>query len=271
MTNLVFNKTEVVYPFRSFGKRGVHRDSFDSVGGIAIDSNLNIYITDLGNKRIGIFSFYGDYVSTLQHQGIKYLHSIAIDKYSVVVTDISLNTLLKFNSEGNNPPVSRGTLGLLKYPSGLTIDDSGDIYVADTRNNRLAIFDYNLKFIRQVGRGRLHNPRDVKISLDRVYVSDSNKSSHIHIFSKAGDLLENLIPLDAPGNLYICIDELNGNIFLSNANCCEISLFTPKGQKISQRLFTKGRPTGCELVLNSTVLICGDYDMSFISFFVFSK
>ena len=256
-----------LYPLRSFGERGVLRNNFDYVGGIAIDSNLNIYVTDLGNKRIGIFSYYGDYISTLQHCDIISLHSIAIDNYSVVVTDISLNTVLKFNSEGNEPTFSRATISILKFPSGLIIDDNGDIYVADTLNNRLAIFEYNLEFNREIGRGKLNKPRDVIIAWDKVYVSDSNKSSHIHIFTKSGDLLENLIPLDAPGNLYICINGLNGNIFLSNPDCGEISLFTSEGKKVRQRIFTRGRPTGCELALDYTVLICGDYDMSRISFF----
>ena len=267
MANHVLNKTKEVKPFRSFGNTGLYRNRFTSVGGISIDRNSNIYLTDLGNKRIIIFSYYGDYISSLQHPSIRALHSIAIDDYSVIVTDIALNTILKFNSEGNDPTVTMGTRGILRFPSGLTIDDNGDIYVADCSNNRLAIFDYNLELNREIGRGELQRPRDVKIIWDRVYVSDSNKSYHIHIFTKSGDSLRKLIPLDATGNLYICINGLNGNILLSNADRCEIVLFTSEGEKVSQLMLTWGRPTGCVLALDYTVLICGDYDTSCINLF----
>ena len=250
-----------IEPFRSFGKRG---ESFDSVGGIALDENLNLYITDLGNTRIVIYTYDGDYLTTLEHSFITSLHSIAISDHCVVVTQLGRGNILKFETE-YGPRVSQNKFGTMRFPSGVKIDENGDIFVADCSNNRVAVFENNLELKMCFGCGKLRNPRDVVLQSDRVYVSDSSKDCHIHVFTKSGELLKSFIARDATGNLYFCVNNSSSTIILSNANRCEIVCYTMEGE-LALHLFTRGRPTGCVLALNN-IFICADYDISCINFY----
>ena len=257
---LRYDQTLKIKPFRSFGKR----EDFDSVGGITIDTNLNIYITDLGNKRIMIYSFDGDYLTSLKHNFITSLHSIAISDHCIVVTQPGYGNIVKFETE-YGPGVSQNEFRIMNFPSGLTIDENGDIFVADCGNNRVAVFENNLELKRYFGYSELRNPRDVFIQSNKVYVSDSNKDFHIHVFTKSGELLKNFIARDATGNLYFCVNNFSSTIILSNANRCEIVFYTMEGEQLPLYLFTRGRPTGCVVGLNN-ILIYADYDICCINF-----
>ena len=70
--------------------------------GVAIDSNNIVYIGDLGNHRISIFSGEGEFLG------------IGGDR-------------------GSGP-------GQFKYPCGVTISSHGCIYVSDRGNNRIQVF-----------------------------------------------------------------------------------------------------------------------------------
>ena len=262
--SLRYDQILEIEPFRSFGKRG---EGFDSVGGIAIDKNLNIYITDLGNKRIMVYSYDGDYLTTLKHNFITSLHSIVINDHCIVVTQPGYGNIVKFESE-YGPGVSQNKLKTMSFPSGVTIDENGEIFVADCGNNRIAVFENNLELDRSFGYGELRNPRDVVIQSDKVYVSDSNRDFHIHIFTKSGELLKSFISRDATGNLYFCVNNFSSTIILSNANRSEIVFYTMEGAQLPLQVYTRGRPTGCVLGLNN-ILICADYDLSCINFYKF--
>ncbi|KAI6661111.1 Outer membrane phospholipase A [Oopsacas minuta] len=233
-----------IKPFRNFEPSREIKEEFCPLGGIDIDDHLNIYITDLSKKRILIYSYDGDYITSLKHDFIISLFSIALHEYCIVVTDLARGYIVKFDSE-YCPIVTKSQPRILKFASGLSIDENGETFVADCGNDRVAIFDNNLKLKRSIGSGKLTNPRDVKFCWNEVYVSDSNKLSHIHVFTKSGDLLRSLIARDATGNLFICINKLNETIVLSNANCCEILACTIKGEILPQYLDIRGRPTGC--------------------------
>jgi DNA-binding beta-propeller fold protein YncE len=65
------------------------------------------------------------------------------------------------------------------YPSGLDVDDSGNVYVADTGDDQIQKFDPNGDRLWVVGTrgprapGRFENPRDVAVLAGKVYVADT--------------------------------------------------------------------------------------------------
>ena len=75
--------------------------------------------------------------------------------------------------------------GEFKGPSGIAVDSAGNIYVADTRNDRIQKFDRNGKFIAVLGssgtgEGKLANPGDVAVDADgNVYVVDTVRRHHM--------------------------------------------------------------------------------------------
>jgi DNA-binding beta-propeller fold protein YncE len=70
--------------------------------------------------------------------------------------------------------------GQFYHPSGLAVDSSGNVYVADTGNNRIQKFDLDGNYITKwgsygTGDGQFSTPSDVAVdSLGNVYVADTD-------------------------------------------------------------------------------------------------
>lgn len=84
--------------------------------------------------------------------------------------------------------------GRLSSPAGLTVAPSGEVFVADTGNSRIVVFDADGKELRVIGErgsdpGRLSKPRSVAVGLDgRVWVSDSG-NDRVQVFTSEGVFL----------------------------------------------------------------------------------
>ncbi|MDR2208970.1 MAG: hypothetical protein LBE22_08380 [Azoarcus sp.] len=127
---------------------------------IAIDGAENLYVVDLGNRRIRKISKNGD-VSTLAGSGEKGFadgagsvaqfndpSGIAIDKAgNLFVTDSSNHRIRKVTQEGvvstfagdGEKGFADGSEGAARFyrPSGIAIDSADNLYVADINNNRI--------------------------------------------------------------------------------------------------------------------------------------
>jgi len=103
-------------------------------GGIAVDSRGNLFIADSGNHRVvrfdaqGNFFSWGSYCDLLTQEGC-----------------------LDPDGEG---PLEVGD-GQFKTPWGLAVDASGHVYVADTWNHRIQVFDAEGRFLGKWGEGVL--------------------------------------------------------------------------------------------------------------------
>src|SRR3989475_12793760 len=70
--------------------------------------------------------------------------------------------------------------GEFNHPSGVAVDSSGNIYVADTNNDRIAVFDSSGKLLKSIGSkgsgpGEFNNPSGVAgDSICNIYVADTN-------------------------------------------------------------------------------------------------
>jgi DNA-binding beta-propeller fold protein YncE len=90
----------------------------------------------------------------------------------------------KWGSLGSGP-------GQLEYPFGVAQDSLGFSFVADARNDRVAVFDPDNQFVRSFGGlgsapGKLEEPLAIDIGPDRnIYVSDS-ANDRISVFTATG-------------------------------------------------------------------------------------
>ena len=184
-------------PVLTAGKWGTGSKELNARG-LAIDeSNELIYIADFWNKRVQIVSFKGDFMKRFGQNKLSRPCGIAITSEHIYVTDIVLHALFQFHKNSfqllNRTGTEGRTDGQFNRPRGLCTDYSGDVFVADSENNRVCIFSHDLKFISKLGIGQLNSPNDVKLTPDcQVVVLDESRKC-VHFYSRNGHLLSSCV------------------------------------------------------------------------------
>ena len=177
-------------PFVATGKKGTNLGEFEEPRSLALDEfNEKVYIADSGNHRVQIFSFEGKFISQFGHQHLKKPFGIAVTEKYIYVTDTSQHILFQFikkNFQFFNRSGSDGKKVQLRSPQGLAVDATGEIFIADSLNHRIAILFQGLQFLTSIGTGKLQYPRDVKLKEDLVIVLDDGPLC-IHFFLRSGE------------------------------------------------------------------------------------
>ncbi len=120
-------------PQLSFGSLGSGPGKLDTPRGMAVDDSGNIYVADNRNHRVEKFDSSGNYVTEFDKGGIP--EGIAIYNGTVYVVDRNSTNVKEFTPDGRllYSFGSQGTnTGQLSNPERIAIDNSGNIYVADT-------------------------------------------------------------------------------------------------------------------------------------------
>ena len=189
---------EEMRPIVAVGKTGIAPGELLDPYGVAIDENTNlIYIAEQGCKRVSIFSETGEFLNTFTNQGMREPHGIAIHQDNVYVTDTKVHAVFQFKIDADMRFLaklgSKGSgMGQFKFPYGLTVSTHGDVFVADSNNNRIQILDDSLHSQRLITHQTMKYPRDVKLTPYEVYVL-CWYSPFIHVFSHAGEEIRSLI------------------------------------------------------------------------------
>jgi DNA-binding beta-propeller fold protein YncE len=132
-------------------------------GGVAIDrQNRFLYVVDTGNDVVDVFD--ADNFKLLRHIGKP-----------------------SRNHDQTDP-------GLFSLPEGVAVDRDGNVYVTDTFNNRVQIFDADGKFISTFGKNGdgaadLERPKGIAVDCDgHVWVVDAAQNL-VKVFNQQGRLL----------------------------------------------------------------------------------
>src|SRR2546428_623214 len=104
------------------------KDNLNHPSGVAVDGIGNIYAADTLNDRIVVFDPTG-----------KLLESIGSKKLA----------------SDNNTESDKDKSGELNHPSGVAVDGIGNIYAADTLNDRIVVFDPTGKLLESIGSKKL--------------------------------------------------------------------------------------------------------------------
>jgi hypothetical protein len=180
---------------------------------VSVDSSGNVFVSDFNNMRIQKFSSTGTYLSTIGTAGVPYVTDavhlnnpwgIAVAKDgSFYVTERYGYRLVKINASGtqlwavgqagvtgNDNAHLGGYAGLEGSPA---IDASGRVYVGDTGNDRVQIFNANGSYYATLGSGNSGTgnyefkcPADVAISpvSKDIYVADKC-NQRVQVFTSA--------------------------------------------------------------------------------------
>ena len=219
-------------PVNKFGKSAYEKGMLKLPRGIILDGEQRMYIADLNNSKVQVFSSNGKFIEDFGKGRLLRPHSVAIfQKKWCFVSDMHANTVVKF-AQRNNKFVCKSANGEFNYPSGLTVDTDGNVLVADSYNNRIAVLDSDLKLVQDIGRDHLIYPRDVKMNENQIFVADNNRLNNIHVYSRSGQLLHSMIRLEnGTVDMFICFDSYK-NILVSDCIGQSIQIFSEEGQLI---------------------------------------
>jgi DNA-binding beta-propeller fold protein YncE len=207
-------------------KNGTHAH-FVRIIGLAMDDNDRLFVSDPGLRHVLIFN--KDHkAEDVITDGLAEPSGMAIDTQNrlLYVADVELDQVLVYDADTLKLLRKIGTTGHkheltapgeFAKPSGVAVDKEGNLYVCDTLNNRIEIFDADGNFISTFGKngdgpGYFARPKGVAIDSDgHVWVADGVQD-RVQVFTKEGQLLiafggHGLLPGQFQGLVNIAIDK----------------------------------------------------------------
>ncbi len=186
---------------------------FGLINGLAIDDTDRLFVSDDQSHKVIVInpqhqeesSFGADVMVRPGGMAIdeenRFLYVVDTESDVVDVFDAdSYKLLRKIGTAGKKHLLSDA--GNFSLPTNVAVDKEGNVYVTDTLNNRIEIFDADGKFISAFGKsgdGPGHFARPKGIAIDRdghIWVVDAVQQ-RVQVFDTEGRLL---IYLGQPGN-----------------------------------------------------------------------
>jgi sugar lactone lactonase YvrE len=126
--------------------------------GVAVDATGNLFIADTGNHRIR-----------------------RVDESTGIITTVAGNGIRGFSGDGGP-----ATSASLNYPTGVAVDGSGNLFIADAANNRIRWVDASTGIITTVAGNGMPD-----------YSGDGGPATSASLNGPSG------VVVDAAGNLFI--------------------------------------------------------------------
>ncbi len=232
---------------------GGHSPGFRLPAGIGIDPRGSVYVADTANARLARLWGDGTFLDELGGPAdlggaqLSSAGSVAVSAASgqVYVADTNHNRVLVYGpnrslvarwgaGEGNGAAGSAP--GAFNHPAAVAVGGSGNLYVADTANNRIVELSSGGNVLaewgsRGTGNGRVHSPAGVAVdAAGRVYVLDS-ENNRVEVFDAGGRFLAKWGVRGAgPGELSqpraIAVD-CAGDVYVADTNNNRVERFDP--------------------------------------------
>lgn len=197
-------------PTRDAGGYGGDDGLLNSPTYIAIDNNLNLYVSDGGNQRIAVFDTRLNYAKKIELfdpiDPIKFGRSagLKVNQYGELwVADRDKSKIWIFSNIGLYDRSIGGiesTGGYLLNPAGITSDRQDRTLVCDKGNKLIKIYDSFGIFHHEFGNRILENPTGISIdNRGNIWVLDS-KQPGLFCFDPEGNLIYSPESLEFMGN-----------------------------------------------------------------------
>ncbi len=194
-------------------KSGASGVRFGFIVGLALDDNDRLFVSDSQKHRIMVFTPDHKF-ETAFAEGMVNPGGMAIDTENrfLYVADAELDQILVYDADSFKLLRKMGTCckdhaliepGEFSKPTNVAVDEDGNLYVTDTWNDRVEVFDPDGKFIRTFGKngdgpGRFARPKGIAIDSDgHIWVADAVQN-RLQCFTPDGQLL---LYMGGPGQL----------------------------------------------------------------------
>ncbi len=224
---------------KTIGIKGQKPGSLWSPTGIAVDSQEGaIYVADgLDSGRIQKLNLHGQllaiYTGLVRPCGVllskRSGHVYVCDRQnkSIIVLDKDLNLVKTFGELSRNADEYQEVLGSLSAPHSLAEDVDGNIYVTDSDNACVLVFDPEATYTRTINHpySDMFAPTGICIQEDLVYVADCG-DNQVVVFRRNGEFVNSYgsfgqmegqfytplgVAVDVDGFIYVC-DHCNARI-----------------------------------------------------------
>ena len=258
-------------PLWSVGTRGSGDGQFDNPRCVAVDAESNIYVADLNNHRIAIFTKDGLFVKNFTVEGMKWLYGIVIvSDFCYISTNTTNGFILKVNKKtGQKLSCLKPGIEMI----ALTLDkETGMLFACPRYHN--SIWHIEPDKLEKVSALTLHTPHftenstkiyDLKTLKDELYVLFFKSPYPLQSFNRDGSLLRTIISQDSVSKiLFFCID-IRGNFVISDDSANKILVFSSTGNIVA----TMGRdktekgeagelysPRGVALTEDNRIVVC---------------
>jgi DNA-binding beta-propeller fold protein YncE len=207
---------------------------FARIIGLAMDDNDRLFVSDPGLRHILTFDANHKPEDVIS-EGMVEPGGLALDKENrlLYVADVELDQVLVYDADSFKLLRKIGTTGHkhelttpgdFSKPTAVAVDQDGNLYVCDTLNNRVEIFDADGKFVSTFGKagdgpGYFSRPKGVAIDSDgHIWVADGMQD-RVQVFNKDAQLLisfggHGLMPGQFQGLVGIATDK-NNRVFTS--------------------------------------------------------
>ncbi|CAH1249790.1 TRIM71 [Branchiostoma lanceolatum] len=179
----------------TFGGKGKGPGQFRTPRGLTVSSTNEIFVTDVHNKRIQVFSMEGVFLRSFLTENMEpqdisadrndSLWSVTVDKKgNIFIADMVNHRVLKYDKNGVylSSFGSRGAgAGNLFNPSGICVDSLGRVIVADSWNRRVEMFTAEGDHVRTIA--YIHDPEHVAAGGEGQLVV-SHQDHFVTIFPK---------------------------------------------------------------------------------------
>ena len=177
--------------------------------GLSVDSQDNIWVTDVGYHQVFKFSHEGELLLTFGEKGVPGLDGEHFDG----PTDVAITPggefyvsdgygngrIAKFSAEGEflfDWGTKGSEQGEFDLPHGIDLDPNGFVYVADRSNSRIQVFNGEGSFVAEWKSAELGRPWGLTVGEDNfVYVVDGGD------FEASESPRSRVLKLDLDGNI----------------------------------------------------------------------
>lgn len=173
------------------------------------------------------------------------------DGKRLYVSDYARHAVLVFDFDARRVSLLESAAHPFNRPFGLAVDGKDNVYVADSDQRLIRVFDLKGKFLHDITEQSLERPTGLAIDPNRgrLYVADSSsrtsENHFIYVFDLDGNYLKRFggrgfeegklyfptyVAVDATGNLYVT-DTMNGRVQIFDAEGRYLETLGERGDK----------------------------------------
>ena len=247
---------------------------------ITFNSKEELVVTECGGKKVSVMDKHGKRLRTIQCDKLKNPTGVSLDEDgNIYVTDFNVDSLFKFNKEGECVQVlqkSGSQPGEFQQPTSIRVLND-KLFVCDKKNNRIQVLDNNFKFIHSFGQkgtgnGQLDWPQGVvQDKAGNLYVTDYG-NHRVQVFNREGQFLSTFCEkgtaskkLNRP--VGICFDVCSDFVFVSEKDVGCVSVFKPSGEFVTSFGELLNTPAGMAVDEDGFVYVCERSDGNKINVF----